>query len=92
MAHNVSNEYKQVIYSGDARNKLKLLFNNVELQEADRYCERLTIKSRIVPNGAKIFSLNNFISKEAELILHDIDTSIIQNQVSISIGTLVVNS
>lgn len=92
MAHNVSNEYKQVIYSGDARNKLKLLFNNVELQDADRYCERLTIKSRIVPNGAKIFSLNNFISKEAELILHDIDTSIIQDQVSISIGTLVGNS
>ena len=92
MAHNVSNEYKQVIYSGDARNKLKLLFNNVELQDADRYCEKLTVKSRIIPNGAKIFNLNNFISKEAELILHDIDTSIIQNQVSISIGTLVGNS
>ena len=92
MAHNVSNEYKQVIYSGDAKNKLKLLFNNVELENADSYCEKLTIKSRIVPNGAKIFSLNNFISKEADLILHDIDTSIIQDQVSISIGTLVGNS
>lgn len=92
MAYIVSDRYKQVIYSGDARNKLKILFNNVELQDADRYCEKLTIKSRIIPNGAKIFSLNNFISKEAELILHDIDTSIIQNQVSISIGTLVGNS
>lgn len=92
MAHNVSNEYKQVIYSQQAKNKLKLLFNNVELQDADRYCEKLTVKSRIIPNGAKIFSLNNFISKEADLILHDIDTSIIQNQVSISIGTLVGNS
>ena len=92
MAYNISNEYKQVIYSGDARNKLKLLFNNVELQDADRYCEKLTIKSRIIPNGAKIFSLNNFISKEVDLILHDIDTSIIQDQVSISIGTLVGNS
>ena len=85
-------EYEQVMYSGDARNKLKLLFNNVELQNADRYCERMTVKSRIVPNGAKIFSLNNFISKEVELILHDIDTSIIQDQVSISIGTLVGNN
>lgn len=92
MAYNISNEYKRIIYSGDARNKLKLLFNNVELQDADRYCERMTVKSRIVPNGAKIFSLNNFISKEAELILHDIDTSIIQDQVSISIGTLVGNN
>ena len=92
MAYNVSNNYKQIIYSGDARNKLKLLFNNVELQDADRYCEKMTVKSRIVPNGAKIFSLNNFISKEVELILHDIDTSIIQDQVSISIGTLVGNA
>ena len=92
MAHNVSNEYKQVIYSGDARNQLKILFNGVELQNADRYCERMTVKSRIVPNGAKIFNLNNFISKEEEKIFHDIDTSIIQDQVSISIGTLVGNA
>ena len=92
MAVSVSNEYKQIIYSGDSRHKIKILFNNVELQDADRYCEKLTVKSRIIPNGAKVFSLNNFISKEAELILHDIDTSIIQNQVSISIGTLVGNS
>lgn len=92
MAYNVSNEYKQVIYSGDSRHKIKILFNNVELQEADRYCERATIKSRIIPNGAKRFSLNNFISKEVEIILHDIDTSIIQDKVSISIGTLVGNA
>ena len=92
MAYNISNEYKQIIYSGDAKNKIKILFNNVELQDADRYCEKLTVKSRIIPNGAKTFSLNNFISKEAELILHDIDTSIIQDQISISIGTLVGNS
>ena len=92
MAHTVTNEYKQVIYSGNSNNKLKLLFNNVELQNADLYCEKVTIKSRIIPNGAKRFSLNNFISKEAEVILHDIDTSIIQDQISISIGTLVGNA
>lgn len=92
MAYNITENYKQVIYSGDSRHKIKILFNNVELQEADRYCERATIKSRIIPNGTKRFSLNNFISKEVEIILHDIDTSIIQDKVSISIGTLVGNS
>lgn len=91
MAYNVSNKYKQIIYSGDARNKLKLLFNNVELPNADLYCEKLVVRSRIVPNGSKVFSLNNFVSKEADLILHDIDTSVLQDQVSISIGTLVDN-
>lgn len=92
MAYNITKNYKQVIYSGGSRHKIKILFNNVELQEADRYCKRATIKSRIIPNGAKRFSLNNFISKEVEIILHDIDTSIIQDKVSISIGTLVGNS
>ena len=84
-------EYEDVLYSQDARNKIKILFNNVELQNADLYCEKFTVKSRIIPNGAKQFSLNNFISKEAELILHDVDLDTIQNQVSISIGTLVNN-
>ena len=85
-------EYENVIYSQQAEHKLILFFNNVELQDADTYCEKFTVKPRIVPNGAKSFSLNNFISKEAELILRDIDTSIIQDQVSISIGTLVNNT
>ena len=92
MAYIVSNDYKNIIYSGDARNKLKLSFNNVELENPDLYCEKLTIKSRIISNGSKSFSLNNFISKEAELILHNVDLSLIQDQVSISIGTLVGNS
>lgn len=85
-------EYEQTLYSQDARHKLKIFFNNVELQNVDRYCEKLTIKSRIIANGSKSFSLNNFISKEVELILHNINTSIIQDQVSISIGTLVGNA
>lgn len=85
-------EYEEVIYSQDAHNKIKILFNNVELEDADLYCEKLTVKSRIIPNGAKVFSLNNFISQELELILHDIDTAIIQDQIEISIGTLVNNT
>ena len=82
-------EYEEVLYSQDAKHKIKILFNNIELEDADLYCEKLTVKSRILANGSKVFSLNNFISKELELILHDIDLNIIQNQVEISIGTFV---
>lgn len=89
MAFKTSEKYKSVIYSGDCRHKLKLLFNGVELADADVYCESLKVTSRILPNGSTRFSLDNFISKEAELILHDIDTTIIQSPVNISIGTLV---
>ena len=89
MAFKTSEKYKSVIYSGDCRHKLKLLFNGVELDDADVYCESLKVTSRIIPNGSTRFSLDNFIAKEAEIILHDIDTTIIQSPVNISIGTLV---
>lgn len=90
MAYITSNDYKNVIYSGDARHKVKIWFNGVELQDADRYCEKITRQARILPNdGAKRFSIDYFIAQEIELILHKIDTSIIQDQVEISLGTLV---
>ena len=86
-----ASEYKEIIYSQDDKNKIKILFNNVELLDADEYCEKLTVTSRILPNdGSKRFSLGNFISKEATLILRDLPIgTTIEDQVSISIGTLV---
>ena len=91
MAYITSDRYKEVIYSQDCRHKLKIWFNNVELEDADIYCEKLTVSSRIIPNGSKVFMLENFISKEATLILHEVDLSTIKDQVKISIGTLVDN-
>ena len=90
MAYATSDEYKRIIYSQDAKHKVKIWFNGSELINADRYCEKITRTPRILPNdGSKRFSLDNFVSQEIELILHDIDTSIIQDQVEISIGTLI---
>ena len=91
MAYITSDRYKEVIYSQDCRHKLKIWFNDVELENADIYCEKLTVSSRIIPNGSKVFMLENFISKEATLILHEVDLSVIKDQVKISIGTLVDN-
>lgn len=89
MAYITSDRYKEVIYSQDCRHKLRIWFDNVELDDADIYCEKLTVSSRIIPHGSKVFMLENFVSKEATLILHDIDLSIIKDKVEISIGTLV---
>lgn len=85
-----ADNYFEVIYSEDAKNRLRIWFNEVELEDADIYCEKLTRKWRVLPeDGNKVFSLNNFIAQELTLILHDIDLSLIQDQVKISIGTLV---
>jgi hypothetical protein len=93
MAVNVSSGYKEIIYSQDDENQLKLLFNGVELEDADEYCEQITITSRInAQDGNNVFSLDNFISKEVEISLHDISVDTIENPVEIQIGTLVDNS
>ena len=84
-----ANEYKNIVYNQETNNKIKVLFNNVELEDADEYCESFEVVSRVIPNGSKTFMLENLVSQEATLVLHNIDTSIIQDQVSISIGTLV---
>ncbi len=90
MAYNVSNTYKQVIYSQEDTNDLKIWFNDVELANAGVYCEKLTRIARILPDdGSKRFSIDNFISTSIELILHNVNMQDIQDQVKISIGTLV---
>ena len=92
MAYNVSNSYKQIIYSQEDENDIKVSFNDTELEDAGYYVEKVTCKSRVLPeDGKKRFSLDNFMSREIEIIIHNIDENIIQNPVEISIGTLVGN-
>lgn len=88
--HCTTQEYTEIIYSQDDRNKAKIWFNDVELQDFGRKCEKITKKTRIIPeDGKKIFSLSNFVSTELEVILHDVNLEDIVDQVKISIGTLV---
>jgi len=90
--NNELTRYEEVIYSGGAENTVKIFFNGVELEDADYYCEKITKVSRILPkDGAKRFSLDNFVATEIDLILHNVNSEAIQDQVSISIGTLVDN-
>lgn len=87
MAYNVSEKYNNVIYSGGAIHKLKLMFNNVEYTNAMDTIENIEIKSNILSSGEDRFSLDNFISKEATIKIHDINLDDIKNPISISIGT-----
>lgn len=90
MAYITSSDYEKVIYSGESDNRIRIWFNEVELEDADYFCEKLTVSSRILPNDAsKRFTLDNFISKELTLILHNVDLSKIIDKVKISLGTMV---
>lgn len=90
MAYITTKEYTETLYSQENNHDLKIFFDDVELEDADLHCERLTIKSRITPDDSKkTFYLDNFISKELTLVLHNVDLSKIKGKVNISIGTLV---
>lgn len=88
----VSSDYNNVIYSGEAQHTLSLLFNNVEYPNANTKVEYVKVKSNIISNGDERFCLNNFVSKEVEIKIHDIDLEDIIEPVEISIGTLVNGS
>lgn len=82
-------DYEQVVYNGETKNKLYISFGGNELIDADYYCEKLTIKSRLLKNGNNYFSLDNFVSKEATLILHKVEIGKIKDPVIIELGTYI---
>lgn len=82
-------EYNEIIYSGDAKHRLKLLFNGVEYPTANSKTESIKRIGKILSDGGERFSLDNFKAQTLELIIHDIDLEDIQEPISISIGTLV---
>lgn len=73
------------IYSQDSSDKytLRITFDDIELEDADEFCENVTIKHRIIPYGSKNFSLGNLVSKEAEVTLHNLDLSLVKGKVKI---------
>ena len=80
-------EYEEVVYSGKCDNKLYLSFGGVELENADEYCEKITGTNKILSNGNNYFSLDNFVSKELNITLHDIEIKKIIDPVNVKIGT-----
>lgn len=85
----ISSRYNEVIYSGEAQHRLSLLFNEVEYENANAKVEYVKIKSNILSNGDERFSLDNFVSKEVEIKIHEIDLEDIVEPVNISIETLI---
>lgn len=80
-------EYEEVVYSGKCDNKLYLSFGGVELENADEYCEKITGTNKILSNGNNYFSLDNFVSRELNITLHDIEIEKIIDSVNVKIGT-----
>lgn len=92
MAYTTSQTYKNIIYSGNAEQKLRLWVNNVEITDIEDYCEEITINNRIFPNGSETFNINDLIAKEVQIIVHDLQPSTFNGVIKFSIGALIDES
>lgn len=89
-------EYEEVIYSGDAKNRLYVKHGDTIIgtngdNNASPFASKLTVKRRILKNGSKTITLNNFISQEIDLVLHDYKIEDLSEEIEIKIGTFIDN-
>ena len=89
MAYNVSKKYKEKRYSGDNDNQLYLEYNGVEVKDVPLKAENLKWVRRILDNGSKTLTLDNFVSQTIELSIRDYEVSDTTKEFYIKIGSMV---
>lgn len=89
MAYNVSDKYREVIYSGDAQNTAKLTINGTTIPTSN--IKKITISSPMYDSSQKTFSLGNFISQQVTIEFRNVDNVPIEGQVHLEIGTKIDN-
>lgn len=90
MAVITSQEYKEVIYTGGAEHDLKLWVNDVLQDNIQEQIEEISRNARVFPNGNDTFTINELITQEVEIILHDIPyNTLTTGQIKFSIGTYI---
>lgn len=82
-------QYNQAVYNEDARHKLYLKIGETVVENADDFCESMTLKNLLLDEGSKNFHLDNFVSKSVELILHDFIIEDLTKEIDIRLGTYI---
>ena len=59
------------------------------IEDIDETLEKITIKSNIIDNSNKVFTLSNLIAKSIEIRVHDLDLSKVKDQIDLKIGTYI---
>lgn len=87
-------EYENQIYSGESKHRLYIKHGSTVIgtngdENASPFASKLTWTRRILDNGKKSFSLDNFVSQEIELELHDYVINNLNEEIEIKIGTYI---
>jgi hypothetical protein len=90
MAVTTSQDYKDVIYTGGAEHDLKLWVNDVLQDNIQEQIEEISRIARVFPNGNDTFTINELITQEVDIILHDVPyNTLTTGQIKFSIGTYI---
>lgn len=82
-------EYENQIYSGDSDHQLYIKHGETILADASPFASGLKWKRRILANGNSSFKLDNFVSQEIELVLHDYEITNLNEELEIKVGTYI---
>ena len=87
-------QYEKQIYSGDSKHILYIkhgdnVIGTEESGFASPFASSLTWTRRLLKHGSKSFSLNNFISQEITMELHDYVIENVRDDIEIKIGTYI---
>lgn len=82
-------QYDNAVYGTGPKHKLYIKVGDTELDEPDDFCEKLEWKNLLLSNGSKTFSLDNFVSKEIELVMRDYQIEDVNSELDIKLGTYV---
>lgn len=82
-------EYENQIYSGESKHRLYIKHGNTIVENASPFASKLVWKRRILANGSSSFYLNNLVSQEIDLILHDYEIGNLEEELEIKIGTYI---
>ena len=87
MAYSVSNEYKEILYSGETDNNLYFSYGDTIVEDASPYTSSLKWTRKILNNGSNYFSLDNFVSQTIDLELHDFEITDLTKEFYFKLGT-----
>lgn len=87
-------EYENQIYSGDSKHRLYIKHGDTTIgtngdNNASPFASKLTWERRLLKNGSEAFSLDNFVSQEIKLTLHDYEITNLSEELEIKIGTYI---
>lgn len=92
MAYTTSNKYKEVIYSGNNDNNLSFKYGEDYIEDSSPYISSLKLTNNLLKTTNTTFTLDNFVSNEIVLEMHDYPIQDLTKEFYFELGSMVDGS